>query len=447
MAIHVVVVSSPWLPFTSSPSSCLSSFSPSSTSATTSSGRSTRRSWKTCATPPTTGVKGPTTSSTSPQYRWLETCQIFGQVSLNLLHWKNGRDQWGNSLHPDQIIQNFFWNSMGKHAKLRNSKKPSRLPVRNCKHQSLLLCLVKLWRKTVRVKDPTKWRTRSACILEADESTRLRMGNSTPHNHADHIARTRDNSLQHCNLVHKFIPMSQAMKIPAAKAAVDKKWEKWRKFRRGTSRKSEVRKRWSMKQASGAQIHFASLMDVCHLKNAELEAKHQKYKRQVVLRDDIEKNDSVYVALRTMITSITSDSRKSHGYHFEIAWFRWTSSKRSIGWYPSKNGGCTQITENSQIGVSRHLDSPTKHTLALKMFQCARPYRSSWTKSVWSSSSRTIMGKAIWENPTETWLGENSKLGMSLCTSWKRIILICVCERHRIGWTKTKSWFDVESTQ
>ena len=28
----------------------------------------------------------------------------------------------------------------------------------------------------------------------------------------------------------------------------------------------------------GAKVHFASLMDICHLKNAELEAKHQKYK-------------------------------------------------------------------------------------------------------------------------------------------------------------------------
>ena len=35
-----------------------------------------------------------------------------------------------------------------------------------------------------------------------------------------------ENSLQHFNLVHKFIPLPQAMKIPAAKAAVDKEWEK-----------------------------------------------------------------------------------------------------------------------------------------------------------------------------------------------------------------------------
>ena len=38
----------------------------------------------------------------------------------------------------------------------------------------------------------------------------------------DHIAGKGENSLQHYNLVHKFIPMPQAMKIPAAKAAVDK---------------------------------------------------------------------------------------------------------------------------------------------------------------------------------------------------------------------------------
>ena len=52
------------------------------------------------------------------------------------------------------------------------------------------------------------------------------MGNSMPSNHEDHIAGKGENSLQHYNLVHKFIPMPQAMKIPAAKAAVDKEWEK-----------------------------------------------------------------------------------------------------------------------------------------------------------------------------------------------------------------------------
>ena len=76
------------------------------------------------------------------------------------------------------------------------------------------------------------WKTKLACVLEADESTRMRMGYSIPHHHEDHIAGKGANSLQHYNLVHKFIPMPP-MKIPAAKAAVDKEWENWRKFQRG----------------------------------------------------------------------------------------------------------------------------------------------------------------------------------------------------------------------
>ena len=52
-------------------------------------------------------------------------------------------------------------------------------------------------------------------------------------------------------------------------------------------------------RTSGATIHFASLMDICHLKNAELEAKHQKYKGRVVLRGDMVKDDSGSYAVFT----------------------------------------------------------------------------------------------------------------------------------------------------
>ena len=47
-----------------------------------------------------------------------------------------------------------------------------------------------------------------------------------------------------------------------------------------------------------AKVHFASLMDICHLKNAELEPKHQKYNGRVV-RGDIVKDDSRYYAALT----------------------------------------------------------------------------------------------------------------------------------------------------
>ena len=73
-------------------------------------------------------------------------------------------------------------------------------------------------------------KSKLACILEASESTRLRMGESLPNHHEDHVAGKGDNSPQHHNLVHKFIPVPQAMKIPAAKAAVDKEWENLEKI-------------------------------------------------------------------------------------------------------------------------------------------------------------------------------------------------------------------------
>ena len=48
-----------------------------------------------------------------------------------------------------------------------------------------------------------------------------------------------------------------------------------------------------------AKVHYASLMDICHLKNAELETKHQKYKGRVVLRGDIVKDVSGSYAVFT----------------------------------------------------------------------------------------------------------------------------------------------------
>ena len=73
-------------------------------------------------------------------------------------------------------------------------------------------------------------KSKLACLLEARECTRLRTEESLPNYHEDHTARKGDNSPQHYNLVHKIFPMLQALKIPAAKAAVDKEREKLEKI-------------------------------------------------------------------------------------------------------------------------------------------------------------------------------------------------------------------------
>ena len=117
-----------------------------------------------------------------------------------------------------------------------------------------------------------KNKTKLACILEANESTRMRMGNSEPHNHEDHIAGKGENSLQHYNLVHNLFLCLKLLKIPAAKAAVDKEWEKLEKISAWNLTKVKSKKTViDEARTAGATVHFASLMDICHLKNAELE--------------------------------------------------------------------------------------------------------------------------------------------------------------------------------
>ena len=138
-----------------------------------------------------------------------EICVIRGQVSHNLLYSKKKllTDMWSGerltrkqlTSRPDHLWPE-LWKSMGKHAKLKEKQKWSRQRIQG--YQLLLLCLSKLCRRIVGVVHPIESRTKLACILEADESARLRMGNSIPKYHEDHIAGKGDNSLQHLNLVH-----------------------------------------------------------------------------------------------------------------------------------------------------------------------------------------------------------------------------------------------------
>ena len=74
--------------------------------------------------------------------------------------------------------------------------------------------------------------------------------------------------------------MPQTFKNPAAKAAVEKEWEKLEKISAWNLTKVKSKKQViDEARASGATVHFASFMDIGHLKNAELEAKHQKIQR------------------------------------------------------------------------------------------------------------------------------------------------------------------------
>ena len=81
------------------------------------------------------------------------------------------------------------------------------------------------------VEHPTKFKTKLACILEADESIRMRMGNSDTSIITKTILQEKVRIRYSTTIwfINLFL-CPQAVKIPAAKAAVDKEWEKLEKI-------------------------------------------------------------------------------------------------------------------------------------------------------------------------------------------------------------------------
>ena len=94
----------------------------------------------------------------------------------------------------------------------------------------------------------------------------------------------------------------QAMLIPDAKAAVDKEWEtlekvlEWQltKVRNKKEVIDEARKECKT-------VHFASFMDICHLKISELEPTFQKYKAKLYFEVTLKKMIQALVVLRWTI--------------------------------------------------------------------------------------------------------------------------------------------------
>ena len=189
----------------------------------------------------------------------LETCRTLGQVSLNLLYWKKNlqkdiccpmRDQ--QTSRPDYLWPE-LWKSMGKHAKLKEKQKWSneKLQLENARkfrkefketiknarkklETSIALAMpCKIMKKNCESGASNKIKTRLACILEAGESTRLRMGNSLPNHHEDHIAGKGDNSLQHYNLFTNLFLCFKLSKFQLQKQQWTRNGENWRTFRRG----------------------------------------------------------------------------------------------------------------------------------------------------------------------------------------------------------------------
>ena len=139
------------------------------------------------------------------------------------------------------------------------------------------------------------------------------------------------------------------MKIPAAKAAVDKEWEKLAKIPAWDLTKSEVNQRWSMKQGRRAQKftlpHWWTSV-IWRMPNWRQSTKKQR--SSCIPRRHCERWFWFLCSIHWTSISITNDSSKGHGYHIQTARVLRRSSWRSICLYPGKNGRCFKDIENSQ---------------------------------------------------------------------------------------------------
>ena len=190
----------------------------------------------------------------------------------------------------------------------------------------------------------TKIKTKLACILEASESTGLRMGESLPIHHEDHIVGKGDNSLQHYNLVHNF-SYASSYANSCSESSGGQGMGKLVKISAWNLTKVKSQKQViDEARTSGAEVHFPSLMVIKHSKMLIWRQSTKKHKGRVVLRGDIVKDDSGSYAVFTEKGSSASQmtAAKSHGYHIQIARLRWTSSRRSISLSPSENGRCSK---------------------------------------------------------------------------------------------------------
>lgn len=115
-----------------------------------------------------------------------------------------------------------------------------------------------------------------------------RIGALGPDKEDTHEYKNKDKF--NCNLdwfvnVHAPIPILVAMKIPKAKAALDREWTKLEA--KNTSRTSTVRLRADVIaecKRTGKRAHFGSLMDLCEEKNRQLSEEHWIFKGRVVFR-------------------------------------------------------------------------------------------------------------------------------------------------------------------
>ena len=103
--------------------------------------------------------------------------------------------------------------------------------------------------------------------------------------------------------------------------------------------------------------------------------KIESRKGRVVLRGDIVRDDSGSYAVFTEQGSSASQmiAAKVMDIISRLPGCAGQATDAVFGFFPGQNGRCSKIIENSQIGMSRHLDTSTETRMAQVMSSMADP--------------------------------------------------------------------------
>ena len=146
-----------------------------------------------------------------------------------------------------------------------------------CAHRRGGVCDV----QSVYSADQMLWHSWCTCTVASSESQNkgvhvcfVGTQNNINLLHEDFIAAKEVNSLSHYNLVQNLVPIREAMTIPGAKAAFDKELWKLEKLPAWQVTKVKSKEEVIQKaQKEGRTVQVATVLDVCHPKNSELEPK------------------------------------------------------------------------------------------------------------------------------------------------------------------------------
>ena len=182
-----------------------------------------------------------------------------------------------SSIMPEDCVGFYFIDLEDEEVKdiMRNARRKLEIPMPTVNaFVKLLLC--RSSRGICRAIGGHK--TKYACIVEADESMSIRMeGSSSQISWRSHCRKRYDfmKSLQ--SSARFFLCLKQCKCQLQRQQWKKKKKKNSRKDRHGSWRKSKTKiEVIAEARNEGRTLHFSSLMDLCHLKNSELEPQFQK---------------------------------------------------------------------------------------------------------------------------------------------------------------------------